>query len=119
MTYAIYAIVANEVSPSGCSANTYALNGAIPYLRAPWYQFSEQEVDDFDTNGGTNPAFPFLTGHGGFYQVVPFGYLGVRTDKAILSINPSLPPQIPYVKVRTFYFAGATFSAGINSTHTN
>lgn len=119
MTYSIYAIAANEVSPSGCSANTYTLNGVIPYLRAPWYQFSEQEVDDFDTNGGTNPAFPFLTGHGGFYQVVPFGYLGIRTDKAVLSINPSLPPQIPYVKVRTFYFAGASFSATINVTNTN
>lgn len=119
MTYSIYAIAANEVSPSGCSANTYTLNGVLPYLRAPWYQFSEQEVDDFATNGGTNPAFPFLTGHGGFYQVVPFGYLGVRTDKAILSINPSLPPQIPYVKVRNFHFAGATFAASINSTHTN
>lgn len=118
MTYSIYAIVANEVSPSGCSAYTYTLNGMLPYLRAPWYQFSEQEVDDVSTNGGTNPAFTFLTGHGGFYQVAPFGFLGLRTDKAVLTLSPSLPPQIPHLRLRTFHFGGATFTASMNSTHT-
>lgn len=119
MTYSIFAVDANALSPSGCSAYTYALNGFLPYLRAPWFQFSEQAVDDVLLNGNTNPAFPFLTGHGGANQVVPFGFLGIRTDQPMLYINPSLPPQIPYVKVRTFYYAGATLSASINSTHTN
>ncbi|KAH8820869.1 glycoside hydrolase family 65 protein [Xylogone sp. PMI_703] len=119
MTYSVFAVDANALSPSGCSAYTYTLNAMLPYLRAPWYQLSEQIVDDPNTNGGTNPAFPFLTGHGGANQVVPFGFLGVRTDQAVLYINPSLPPQIPNVKVRTFYFAGATFSASMNSTHTD
>ena len=50
--------------------------------------------------------------------VVPFGFLGIRTDQPTLYINPSLPPQLPYVKVRSFYFAGATLSASLNSTHT-
>lgn len=119
MTYSIFAINANALSPSGCSAYTYTLNGFLPYLRAPWYQFSEQAVDDVASNGGTNPAFPFLTGHGGANQVVPFGYLGIRTDQPTLYLNPSLPPQIPSVKVRTFHYAGATLSASMNSTHTN
>lgn len=119
MTYSIFAINANELSPSGCSAYTYTQNGFFPYLRAPWYQFSEQVIDDPDLNGDTKPAFPFLTGHGGANQVVPFAYLGFRTTQPELYIDPSLPPQIPYVKVRTFYYAGATFSATMNSTHTN
>ncbi|KAH7356788.1 glycoside hydrolase family 65 protein [Rhexocercosporidium sp. MPI-PUGE-AT-0058] len=119
MTYSIFAINANELSPSGCSAYTYTQNGFEPYLRAPWYQFSEQVNDDPDTNGNTKPAFPFLTGHGGANQVIPFGYLGIRTTQPQLYIDPSLPPQIPYVKVRTFYYAGATFTATMNSTHTN
>lgn len=119
MTYSVFAIDANALSPSGCSAYTYTLNGFLPYLRAPWYQFSEQAVDNVTLNGGTNPAFPFLTGHGGANQVVPFGFLGLRTDQEVLYLNPSLPPQIPYVKVRTFYFAGATLSASLNATHTN
>jgi hypothetical protein len=119
MTYSVFAVDANALSPSGCSAYTYTLNGFLPYLRAPWYQFSEQAIDDPAVNGNTNPAFPFLTGHGGANQVVPFGFLGLRTDQEVLYINPSLPPQIPFVKVRTFYFAGATLTASLNSTHTN
>ncbi|CCD44773.1 glycoside hydrolase family 65 protein [Botrytis cinerea T4] len=119
MTYSIFAIDANALSQSGCSAYTYTLNGFLPYLRAPWFQFSEQAVDDVTVNGGTNPAFPFLTGHGGADQVVPFGYLGIRTDQPTLFFNPSLPPQISHVKVRTFHYAGATLSATMNTTHTN
>ena len=118
MTYSVFAVDANALSPSGCAAYTYTLNGFLPYLREPWYQFSEQAVDDVSKNGDTNPAFPFLTGHGGANQVVPFGFLGVRTDQPILYINPSLPPQIPNVKVRNFYFAGATLAATMNTTHT-
>lgn len=119
MTYSVFAVDANALSPSGCSAYTYTLNGFLPYLRAPWFQFSEQAIDDVNTNGNTNPAFPFLTGHGGANQVVPFGFLGLRTDQPVMYINPSLPPQLSYVKVRTFYYAGATLSATMNTTHTN
>jgi hypothetical protein len=118
MTYSVFAVDANALSPSGCSAYTYTLNGFLPYLRAPWFQFSEQAVDDVALNGNTNPAFPFLTGHGGANQVVPFGFLGIRTDQPVLYLNPSLPPQISHVRVRTFYFAGATLSASLNMTHT-
>ena len=71
MTYSVFAVDANALSPSGCSAYTYTLNGFLPYLRAPWYQFSEQAVDDTALNGDTNPAFPFLTGHGGANQGKP------------------------------------------------
>ena len=118
MTYSILSIIANEVSPSGCSAFTYALGAFQPYTRAPWYQFSEQQVDDFAQNGGTHPAFPFLTGHGGFNQIGPFGWLGLRTDQAALYIDPALPPQIPYVKLRRFYYGGAAITAVMNRTHT-
>lgn len=134
MTYSIFAVDANALSPSGCAAYTYTLNGFLPYLRAPWYQFSEQAVDDPGENGtssgrrlsfflltyigGTNPAFPFLTGHGGANQVVPFGFLGLRTDQDVLYVNPSLPPQIPQLRIRNFYFAGTGLSAFMNQTHT-
>lgn len=119
MTYAIFSIVANEVSPSGCSAYTYAQYSYLPYLRGPFHQLSEQLLDDFTTNGGTHPAYPFLTGHGGANQVVLFGYLGLRIlpDKK-LHIDPNLPPQIPQVKYRTFYWRGWPIAASSNYTHT-
>jgi len=119
MTYAIFSIVANEVSPSGCSAYTYAVYSHHPYMRAPWFQFSEQLVDEFSVTG-YHPAFPFLTGHGGANQVVLFGYLGLRLlpTSWSLHINPALPPQVPQVRYRTFYWHGWPISAFSNQTHT-
>ncbi|GAB7347965.1 hypothetical protein MBLNU459_g5470t1 [Dothideomycetes sp. NU459] len=118
MTYSLYSISANALSPSGCSAYTYALNGFKPYTRAPWYQFSEQQVDNFTLNGGTNPAFPFMTGAGGWHQVGPMGWLGARVVDEQLIIQPALPPQVPHVTLRTIIFGGAGIKAIMNYTHT-
>lgn len=49
---------------------------------------------------------------------MPFGFLGLRTDQPELYISPSLPPQIPHVVVRDFYFAGAGIRATMNRTTT-
>ncbi|KAH7242691.1 glycosyl hydrolase family 65 central catalytic domain-containing protein [Fusarium tricinctum] len=119
MTWAIYSIVADELSPSGCSGYTYAQNSYRPYIRPPFYQISEQVIDDATINGGTHPAYPFLTGHGGANQVTVFGYLGLRLvpDDGI-HVNPNLPPQIPYLRYRTFYWHGWPISAWSNYTHT-
>ncbi|CAG8951114.1 hypothetical protein HYFRA_00006512 [Hymenoscyphus fraxineus] len=118
MTYSSFSINANQLSPSGCAAYPYFLAGVLSYSRGPWFQFSEQSVDDVKTNGNQNPAFPFLTGHGGANQVVLFGFLGVRTDQRLLFLDPSLPPQIPHIKVRNFHYKGVTLSASMNNTHT-
>ncbi|KAL6718219.1 alpha,alpha-trehalase ath1 [Lecanora helva] len=119
MTYAIFSIVASAVDTSGCSSYTYQQYSEQPYARTPWFQFSEQLVDDFTANGGTHPAYPFLTGHGGANQVTIFGYLGLRlTPDFTLHIDPSLPPQIPNIKYRTIYFHGWPISATANQTHT-
>ncbi|PNP54023.1 hypothetical protein THARTR1_05230 [Trichoderma harzianum] len=119
MTYAFFSIVANEISPSGCSAYTYAQYAFKPYVRAPFYQLSEQIIDDSSINGGTHPAYPFLTGHGGASQVVLFGYLGLRlVPDDFIHIEPNLPPQIPYLRYRTFYWRGWPISAWSNYTHT-
>ncbi|RAH78584.1 hypothetical protein BO86DRAFT_345013 [Aspergillus japonicus CBS 114.51] len=119
MTYAIFSIAASDVSPSGCSAYTYHQYSYAPYSRGPWYQLSEQMIDDASINGGTHPAFPFLTGHGGANQVVLFGYLGLRLlPDDILHVDPNLPPQIPHITYRTFYWRGWPISAWSNYTHT-
>lgn len=119
MTWAIFSIVAGEVSPSGCSAYTYAQYSYEPYTRAPFYQLSEQMIDDSTENGGTHPAYPFLTGHGGANQVALYGYLGLRLlpDSAI-HINPNMPPQLPHITYRIFYWRGWPISASSNYTHT-
>ncbi|KIX02776.1 uncharacterized protein Z518_08718 [Rhinocladiella mackenziei CBS 650.93] len=119
MTYAIFSIIANQVSPSGCSSYTYQQYSTHPYVRGPWFQFSEQLIDNWQENGGTHPAYPFLTGHGGSNQVVLFGYLGLRLIPDYhLHVDPSLPPQIPQIRYRTFHWHGWPISAFSNQTHT-
>jgi trehalose/maltose hydrolase-like predicted phosphorylase len=118
MTYGVFSIVANEISPSGCSAYTYQLYGSQPYTRPPWFQFSEQLLDDFTANGGTHPAYPFLTGEGGANRVAPFGYLGLRLMVDSLNVDPNLPPQIPHLNYRTIYWQGHAINATSNQTHT-
>jgi len=118
MTYSSFAVVANEVSPSGCSSFTYNMYSSSPYARAPWYQYSEQLLDNVKANGGTHPAFPFLTGMGGTNRVAIFGYLGLGLYYDKLDIDPSLPPQIEYLNYRTFYWQGHGINATSNSTHT-
>ncbi|KAF5125044.1 Acid trehalase [Metarhizium anisopliae] len=119
MTWAFFSIIANDISPSGCSAYTYSQYSYKPYARAPFYQLSEQLIDNATVNGGTHPAYPFLTGHGGANQVNVFGYLGLRLlpDDA-LHINPNLPPQLSHLRYRTFYWRGWPFAASSNATHT-
>ncbi|GIZ45924.1 hypothetical protein CKM354_000907000 [Cercospora kikuchii] len=118
MTYGVFSIVANRESPSGCSSYTYDLYGSKPYTRGPWFQFSEQLIDDRTLNGGTHPAFPFLTGVGGANRVAVFGYLGLRLMVDKLNIDPSLPPQIPQLTYRTIYWQGWPVKAFSNQTHT-
>ncbi|KAI9660099.1 MAG: hypothetical protein M1821_001451 [Bathelium mastoideum] len=118
MTFGVFSIVANLFSPAGCSAYTYFLYGSIPYARGPWYQYSEQLVDDYDANGGTHPAFPFLTGMGGALRVAPYGFLGLKLLNASFHIDPSLPPQIPHLQFRTIYWSGWPIKVASNQTHT-
>lgn len=119
MTYSTFSIVSSAVDVAGCSSYTYQQWSEQPYARAPWFQFSEQLLDNFQINGGFHPAYPFLTGHGGYNQVTLFGYLGLRlTPDFTLHIEPSLPPQIPNLRYRTFYWHGWPISAVANQTHT-
>ncbi|KAI3391811.1 hypothetical protein diail_6773 [Diaporthe ilicicola] len=119
MTYGVFSIVANAYSPSGCSAYTYDVYASHPYIRAPWFQYSEQLLDDYTANGGTHPAYPFLTGSGGANRVAIFGYLGLRLQLESINIDPSLPPQISHLDYRTFYWQGHAINATSNATHTS
>jgi hypothetical protein len=50
---------------------------------------------------------------------VLFGYLGLRLFPDFkLHIDPSLPPQIPQIRYRTFHWNGWPISAFSNQTHT-
>lgn len=85
MTFPIFSIVASALLDTGCSSLSYLLKAVQPFLRGPFAQFSEQNNDNYRTNGGTHPAFPFMTAHGGLLQAVLKGILGLRFDFRIES----------------------------------
>ncbi|QBM90212.1 alpha,alpha-trehalase [Metschnikowia aff. pulcherrima] len=78
MTFLIFSIVSSALLDTGCSSESYLLKSIVPFLRGPFAQFLEQSDDHYETNGGTHPAFPFLTAHGGFLQTILMGLLGMR-----------------------------------------
>ncbi|KAF4828396.1 Acid trehalase [Colletotrichum tropicale] len=123
MTWSMYAITANSLATSGCAFWTYLVKSFQPYIRGPWYQYSEQQDDepgvlDPLTGNAINPAFPFLTGHGGLLQIFTAGFLGLRVTQRNLVINPSLPPQLQNFKPPIQYYNGAVVSFRMNRTHT-
>lgn len=59
-----------------------------PYVRQPFYVWNES-VHGVDF-GSSN----FLSGAGGFLQLIMYGYAGIRIDSESLTItNPLLPPR--------------------------
>ncbi|KAK6543414.1 alpha,alpha-trehalase ath1 [Orbilia ellipsospora] len=119
MTWSIYSVVAAALLDTGCQSWTHALQGSQTYLRAPWYTFSEQVDDNFYTNGGTNPAYPFLTGHGGYLQVWTHGYTGFRPMQNVFYLEPSLPPHLSGGLIyRTIKWQGASFEINIGQENT-
>lgn len=119
MTYAIFAIDESVLYNQGCGVYTYLNNAHQPYLRRPYYQFSEQMLDDPNINGGTKPAFPFLTGHGGYLQVFTHGFTGFRPREDVLYLDPVLPPQIKDgVTVKGLKYQGAVFDVNVTQHET-
>ncbi|KAI5460919.1 Six-hairpin glycosidase-like protein [Mariannaea sp. PMI_226] len=121
MTWSIYAISEAELQQKGCAAYTYIQRSSEPYVRAPYYQFSETRSDT-QLPGVSNPAFifghkpafPFLTGAGGFLQVFTHGVTGMRPNLDAFYLDPMLPPQLPSgVTVKGMKWQGAVFDVSI------
>ncbi|KAI3405879.2 ATH1 [Candida oxycetoniae] len=127
MTYPIFSVVAAKLAATGCASQSYLHKALQPYLRGPFAQFSEQNNDDYNINGGTHPAFPFLTGHGGFLQAALLGLTGMRhkftIDKdnkisRILHLDPiALPCLGEGVRYDSIHYDNHTISMNINQTH--
>ncbi|CAR28837.1 ZYRO0F13090p [Zygosaccharomyces rouxii] len=117
MTYPVFVAAAAGILNHGSSSQSYLYKSLLPYLRAPFAQFSEQSDDNFLTNGKTQPAFPFLTANGGFLQSILFGLTGLRYSyevepgskkiQRILKFNPIELPLLPGgIAIRNFKYLG-------------
>ncbi|KAG7861302.1 hypothetical protein KL919_002036 [Ogataea angusta] len=83
MTFPVFAAVSQKLNEYGCGSQTYHYKSVAPFLRFPFAQMSEQNNDNYDANGGTHPAFPFNTAHGGLVQSYFFGLTGIRFSYAV------------------------------------
>ncbi|OIW27858.1 glycoside hydrolase family 65 protein [Coniochaeta ligniaria NRRL 30616] len=126
MTWSIYAISEAQLQQKGCAAYTYLQRASEPYIRQPFFQFSET-LSDSALPGvsnpafifGLNPAFPFLTGAGGFLQVFTHGLTGMRFDLDAFTLDPVLPPQLAEgVCVRGMKWQCAVFDVAIGMENT-
>ncbi|CAI5757310.1 unnamed protein product [Candida verbasci] len=126
MTFPIFSIVAADLAPTGCASQSYLHKSIQPFLRGPFAQFSEQNNDIYRLNGGTHPAFPFLTAHGGFLQAILQGLTGFRFEYGIddqarvhrmLRLDPiELPCFKKGVLFDKVYYDNHTISITVNKT---
>lgn len=119
MTYSNYGIVASAVSETGCEAHTRTQQAFAPYIRT-YTQFSEQQQDVYSEASPFNPAYTFLTGHGGFLQSFTHGLTGYRTRTNTFYLDPSLFPQLADgVTVRGMHFHGARLDVSVGGTNSS
>lgn len=65
-----------------------------PYIKKPFYVWSENAIGDA---GAKN----FLTGAGGFLQLIMYGYAGIRISAISMTItHPTLPPDTKQLKLK-------------------
>ncbi|KAK4703450.1 hypothetical protein P7C70_g2769, partial [Phenoliferia sp. Uapishka_3] len=119
MTYSVYSIDSSALSQVGCASYTFLLSASQPYSRAPFYQFSEQTTDNYATNGGTNPAFTFLTGHGGFLQSWTHGFTGYRSRTTAFYLDPILPTQLSNYTIKGMKWQGSVFDVTLTTNSTS
>ncbi|KAH0489787.1 hypothetical protein TgHK011_001285 [Trichoderma gracile] len=126
MTWSIYAISEAQLQKKGCAAYTYLQRSSEPYIRKPFYQFSEAQLDSQPPGVenpafifGLNPAFPFLTGAGGFLQVLTHGLTGMRPSVNTFYLDPMLPPQLSDgLEVKGMKWQNASFDVLIEMDNT-
>lgn len=67
----------------------------VPYIRLPYYVWNEY------VNGVNGGAGNFITGAGGFLQLIMYGYAGIRINADLLTIRRSqLPPNTKTLKLK-------------------
>ncbi|AAS54220.1 AGL271Wp [Eremothecium gossypii ATCC 10895] len=125
MTYPVFAAAAATLLNHGSSSQSYLYKAVVPYLRAPFFQFSEQSDDNFLTNGLTQPAFPFLTANGGYLQSLLFGLTGLRYSytvnpetkkmERLLKFSPVRMPLLPGgIRINNFKYLGQVLDISID-----
>jgi trehalose/maltose hydrolase-like predicted phosphorylase len=113
MTDAIHSIAAASLNAPGCSAYTFMLRSYQPFLRKPFFQFSE-----FAPTQLSGTSYDFLTGIGGFMQEFLYGFTGLRYLDSAVFVDPNLPPQLAGLTLHDLVWRGRVFTIHVGPRET-
>ncbi|KAH3680937.1 hypothetical protein WICMUC_000080 [Wickerhamomyces mucosus] len=119
MTFPIFSIVSSRLLGYGCSSQSYLLKSVLPYIRSPFAQFSEQADDNFLTNGGTYPAFPFLTASAGYLQALIYGILGLKYSERFIEETQKIQRVLKFDPVKPLALPGGLTVTGFKFMQQN
>src|ERR1039458_6869881 len=105
MTDAIHSIAAASLNAPGCSAYTFMLRSYQPFLRKPFFQFSE-----FAPTQLSGTSYDFLTGIGGFMQEFLYGFTGLRYLDSAVFVDQNTPPQLAGLTLHDLVWRGRAFT---------
>lgn len=87
MSWSMYMLGFMESEPSAATDQIFRRSFA-PYVRKPYYVWNENEDQAQDGAGN------FITGAGGFLQLLIYGFAGIRINSDSVTLEkPSLPPN--------------------------
>lgn len=118
MTASVEGIVAAQARQPGCLDYTLLLDSYWPFLRGAYDQFLETQYLFPSAHQGF-PTFDFATGAGGFLQMFPYAFAGMRWNQTALVVDPTLPPQLKKgITLRGVRYRGATLAIAIGPRYT-
>ena len=115
MTASVEGVIAAQVREPGCLAYTLLLDSYWPFLRGAFDQFLETQYLFPSAHQGP-PTFDFATGAGGYLQMYPYGFAGIRWSPTALVVNPTLPPQLAQgITLHGVRYQGRTLTIAIGA----
>ena len=118
MTASAEGVIAAQARQPGCLDYTLLLDSYWPFLRGAYDQFLETQYLVPSAHQGP-PTFDFATGAGGFLQMFPYGFAGIRWSSTALVVAPTLPPQLEQgITLHGVRYQGRTLTIAIGSRST-
>lgn len=118
MTASVEGIIAAQIRQPGCLDYTLLQDSYLPFMRGAYDQFLETQYLTPSAGQGP-PAFDFATGAGGFLQMFPYGFAGLRWSPSALVLAPTLPPQLSQgIVIHGIQYQGRSVTIAIGARFT-
>ena len=108
MSAAIDGIIYSELGDTRKSWK--CLLDLLPHFRGDFLLTSESP---------SNECISFMTGQGGLLQLILMGFLGIRIHDDKLLVNPQLPEEIEWIKVKGLHYDGMCFDVDTDNIDEN